>query len=101
MDLPDTSHLRDEDDDPIGDKSNLLMGLFESILDEVGDIQYTIIDRVTRETYRRFEGASRRPTLRDWHDILEEQEEPEAIELALKLRYMQKVRKVYLLMKLM
>lgn len=84
MDLPDVSQLKDEDSDPIGDKSNLLMGLFESILDEVGDVQYTIIDRVTRETYRRFADEDRVPTLRDWHDVLEEQEEPEAKELALK-----------------
>lgn len=84
MDLPDISQLKDEDSDPIGDKSNLLMGLFESILDEIGDVQYTIIDRVTRETYRRFSKLGRVPTLRDWHDILEEQEEPEAQELALK-----------------
>jgi len=84
LDLPDVSQLKDEDNDPIGDKSNLLMGLFESILDEVGDVEYTIIDRVTRETYRRFEKSNRTPTLKDWHDVLEEQEEPEAKELALK-----------------
>ncbi len=84
MDLPDMSQLKDEDSDPIGDKSNLLMGLFESILDEIGDVQYTIIDRVTRETYKRFSKLGKVPTLRDWHDILEEQEEPEAQELALK-----------------
>lgn len=84
LDLPDVSQLKDEDNDPIGDKSNLLMGLFESILDEVGDVEYTIIDRVTRETYRRFETSDRTPTLKDWHDVLEEQEEPEAQELALK-----------------
>ena len=65
MDLPDSSQLKDEDDDPIGDKSNLLMGLFESILDEVGDVQYTIIDRVTRETYKRFADEDRTPTLAD------------------------------------
>lgn len=84
MDLPDMDQLKDEDSDPIGDKSNLLMGLFESILDEIGDIQYTIIDRVTRETYKRFAKSDKVPTLRDWHDILEEQAEPEAKELALK-----------------
>lgn len=76
--------MKDEDNDPIGDKSNLLMGLFESILDEVGDVQYAIIDRVTRETYSRFAKKDRKPTLKDWHDILQEQEEPEAKELALK-----------------
>ena len=84
LDLPDVSQLKDEDNDPIGDKSNLLMGLFESILDEVGDVEYTIIDRVTRETYRRFEKSDQTPTLKDWHDVLEEQEEQEAQELALK-----------------
>lgn len=84
LDLPDMDQLRVEDNDPIGDKSNLLMGFFETILTEVGDTQYTIIDRVTRETYRRFRQKDRVPTLKDWHDILEQQEEPEAKELALK-----------------
>lgn len=85
LDLPDASLLDDEDNvDPIGDKANLLMGLFESILDEVGDVQHTIIDRVTRETYKRFESETRVPTLVDWHDVLQEQPEPEAQELALK-----------------
>ncbi|MFS1664490.1 VirB4-like conjugal transfer ATPase, CD1110 family [Streptococcus sp. zg-JUN1979] len=88
LDLPDMEKLRKmkdgEDIDPIGDKSNLLMGLFESILADVGDVQYTIIDRVTRETYKRFEDKDRMPTLKDWHDVLEEQEEQEAKELALK-----------------
>ncbi len=42
MDLPDMSQLKDEDSDPIGDKSNLLMGLFESILDEIGDVVPTL-----------------------------------------------------------
>lgn len=84
MDLPDVSQLKDEDSDPIGDKSNLLMGLFESILDEVGDVQFTIIDRVTRLTYEKFASSDKTPTLKDWHDILQDQDEAEAQELALK-----------------
>lgn len=84
LDLPDISQLSDSESDPIGDKSNLLMGLFETILEEVTDEEFTIIDRVTRETYARFDALGLVPTLRDWHDILLEQPEAIARQLALK-----------------
>ncbi|KXT75182.1 hypothetical protein STRDD10_00418 [Streptococcus sp. DD10] len=83
LDLPDISLLQEEDNDPIGDKANLLMGLFEEILSEVTDGQFGIIDRVTALTYERFLDSSRMPTLRDWHGVLKEQPEEEAHELAL------------------
>ncbi|HFI0715097.1 TPA: VirB4-like conjugal transfer ATPase, CD1110 family [Streptococcus suis] len=82
LDLPNLEKLDDEDSDPIGEKSNLLMGLFESVLGVVTDEEFTIIDRVTRETYERYKGQE--PTLKEWHSILKEQPEEEAKELALK-----------------
>lgn len=82
MDLPDADKLDDEDLDPVGQKSNLLMGLFESILTDVSDSEFSIIDRVTRETYASI--TDRTPTLKDWQAILRRQPEAEAKALALK-----------------
>ncbi|HFI0217463.1 TPA: VirB4-like conjugal transfer ATPase, CD1110 family, partial [Streptococcus suis] len=83
LDLPDADKLEDlddEDSDPIGEKSNLLMGLFESMFDEVTDTEFGIIDRVTRLTYERYQ----KPTFVDWHDVLLEQPEDFAQDLAIK-----------------
>ncbi|MGT2755761.1 VirB4-like conjugal transfer ATPase, CD1110 family [Streptococcus ovuberis] len=84
LDLPQTiTALFNDDDeeiDVIADKANLLMGLFESILKEVDDDHVTIIDRVTTLTYERFET----PTLVDWHQVLKEQPEEAAQDLATK-----------------
>lgn len=66
--------------DLIADKSSLLMGLFESVLKEVTDDHITIIDRVTTEVYKRYD----HPTLKEWQDVLEEQPEKDAQELATK-----------------
>lgn len=82
MDLPDENSLSAEDADPIGQKSNLIMGLFENILSEVTDEEFSIIDRVTRLCYEKI--TERTPTLKDWHAILKEQPEREAQNLALK-----------------
>ena len=82
MDLPEADRLSSEDTDPIGQKSNLIMGLFENILTEVTDEEFSIIDRVTRLCYEKI--TDRTPTLKDWHKILKEQPEPEAQNLALK-----------------
>ncbi|MBY5035323.1 DUF87 domain-containing protein [Streptococcus gallolyticus] len=87
LDLPSQEKLDlldDEDNDPIGDKANLLMGLFESMFDEVTAEEFGIIDRVTALTYERFEGRDTMPTLADWHDVLLEQEEEFAQNLATK-----------------
>ncbi|HEL2301930.1 TPA: ATP-binding protein [Streptococcus suis] len=84
LDLPDTDQSilddNDEEIDVVADKANLLMGLFEKILKDVDDEHITIIDRVTREVYERFE----KPTLKEWQAILEEQPEDVAKELATK-----------------
>ena len=59
------------------------MGLFESILSEVTDAQIGIIDRVTGLTYERYMTEDFTPTLKEWHQVLKEQLEEEAQDLAL------------------
>lgn len=68
--------------DSVADKANLLMALFESILQEVSDDDFDIIDEVTREVYQRCD----KPTLADWHDVLLERPEEEAQKLARRSR---------------
>ena len=58
------------------------MGFFENILSEVTDEDFSMIDRVTRLCYEKI--TDRTPTLSDWHDILLQQPEPVAKQLALK-----------------
>lgn len=83
MDLPDEDALSNEDGlDPIGQKASLIMGFFENILSEVTDEDFSMIDRVTRLCYEKI--TDRTPTLSDWHDILLQQPEPVAKQLALK-----------------
>ena len=86
MDLTDTDQvLYDENDkeiDSVADKANLLMALFESILQEVSDDHFDVIDEVTREVYQRYS----KPTLADWHDVLLERPEEEAQELVRRSR---------------
>lgn len=84
LDLPETNEVlidtKGEKVDFVAEKANLLMNLFESILKEVTDGHTTIIDRVTKEVYQRFE----QPTLKDWQTVLEEQPEADAQDLATK-----------------
>lgn len=84
LDLPETEEVLINDDneviDSIADKANLLMGLFDSILKDLTDDHITIIDRVTREVYKKHD----KPTLVHWQEILREQPEESAQELAVK-----------------
>ncbi|WP_430595942.1 VirB4-like conjugal transfer ATPase, CD1110 family [Streptococcus gallolyticus] len=80
LDLPDKDKLQAEDNDPIGQKSNLLSTLFENIFSEVSDDEFAMIDRVTRKTYE----AYQKPTFKDWQEMLEQQPEEVAQLLALK-----------------
>ncbi|MCD0064820.1 DUF87 domain-containing protein, partial [Streptococcus agalactiae] len=84
LDLPETDEIliNDENEviDSTADKANLLMGLFDSILKDLTDDHITIIDRVTREVYKR----APKPTLVDWQELLKEQPEESAQELAVK-----------------
>ena len=82
LDLPDIENLLEMDKRKvIENKSNLLINLFEDVLEEIDDKQITIIDRVTRQTYKFFDN----PTLKEWHKVLLSQKEEEAKELALQL----------------
>lgn len=80
LDLPTFEKLEGKDArDPIGEKSNFLATLFSSVLQGLTDAQVGIIDRVTQLTYQRYE----KPTMKEWHSILLEQEEDVAQDLAL------------------
>ena len=83
LDLPDMDKLDAEDGDPIAQKSSLLIGFFENVLTEVTDAQVSIIDLVTHLTYERFQDKGRMPTLKDWHDIMLDQPEQEARDMAI------------------
>ncbi|HEM3649655.1 TPA: hypothetical protein U1C40_002357, partial [Streptococcus suis] len=62
LDLPDKEKLQVEDSDPIGQKVNLLSTLFENILTEFSDDDFSMIDRVTKQTYETVD----QPTFKDW-----------------------------------
>lgn len=82
LDLPDIEKLDEaEKRTLIETKSSLLITFFENILEELTDKQATIIDRVTRQTYKFFDN----PTLKEWHKVLINQPEDEAQDLALKV----------------
>lgn len=81
LDLPDRDKLDSLDKDPEGNKANLLVSLFDGLLEEVSDGAFSIIDRVTRLTYERHTA----PTLKDWYALLKEQPEDLAKQLALDL----------------
>lgn len=82
LDLPNVKNLDEVDRRKmIENKSNLIINLFEDILEDVTDKQITIIDRVTRQVYNFFEN----PTLKEWHKVLVAQPEEEAYDLALQV----------------
>lgn len=81
LDLPNQDKLRQKDNDPKGNKANLLVSLFDHLLGEIKDGSLSIIDRVTRLTYDRYPA----PTLKEWHAVLKEQPEKLAQDLALDL----------------
>lgn len=81
MELPDDDDL-DSGDDSVKLKSDFLITLFGTLIGEQGALnpkEETIIDRVTTLTYQRTKGI---PTLQDWFDILLEQKEEAAKDLA-------------------
>jgi hypothetical protein len=87
LDLADYDLLDKEDRtvDLVKEKANLLASLFESLLKEFTDMEASIVDRVTRLTYARFENLNDVPTLVDWEAVLREQPEVEAQILATKI----------------
>lgn len=87
LDMADSSMLDGEDKkvDLVKEKANLLVSLFESILKSFSDEEASMVDRVTRLTYQRFETIDRQPTLVDWYGILKEQPEDFAQQLVIKV----------------
>lgn len=87
LDMADSSMLDAEDRkvDLVKEKANLLVSLFESILKNFSDEEASMVDRVTRLTYQSFESINRQPTLVDWYEILKEQPESFAKQLAIKV----------------
>lgn len=87
LDLPDRRFLDKEDQkvDLVKEKANLLVSLFESVLKDFSDLEASIVDRVTRKTYKAFEGKERVATLVDWDQILKEQPEEAAKKLSVKI----------------
>lgn len=87
LDMADASLLDEEDRnvDLVKEKANLLVSLFESLLKSFSDSDASMVDRVTRQLYEKFEGKQRTPTLVDWHELLLEQNEAEALTLATKI----------------
>ena len=73
LDMADKGLLQEEDKhvDLIKEKANLLSSLFESLLKEYTDIEASIVDRVTREVYEKYEN----PTLVEWYYKLKNQPE--------------------------
>lgn len=72
--------------DPLSDKSEFIMSLFEQ-LDKSGvdSVEHSIIDRCVREVYEEVKSINKTPTLVTLRKKLLEQKEAEARKLALKL----------------
>ncbi|SJZ45460.1 Type IV secretory pathway, VirB4 component [Pilibacter termitis] len=85
--ITDKRLLKDEDQkvDLVSEKANLLTGLFRELLADFGDLEKSIVSRVTRETYKRSLPIGQMPTLKEWHKVLLEQPEELAQLLAVKI----------------
>ena len=83
LDLPKKEDLKDGDD-PVGLKSSFLVSLFSSLFETVSEIQESIIDEVTIETYQKHE----KPTLLEWYEVLETKtfNNEEALDLTQKIK---------------
>lgn len=72
--------------DPLSDKSEFIMSLFEQLdKNGVDSVEHSIIDRCVREVYYDASKNNTTPTLGTLRQKLIEQKEPEARQLALKL----------------
>lgn len=87
LDMADTTMLDAEDRkvDLVKEKANLLVSLFESILKSFSDEEASMVDRITRMTYKQFEKQDRQPTLVDWYELLMQQPEQLAQDFAMKV----------------
>lgn len=67
VELPEHKDALVDEDDPVALKSDFLTAMFSNLLrDGLTEIQETIVDEVTVETFERVE----KPTLTDWYDVL-------------------------------
>lgn len=87
LDMVDKRLLDTEDKnvDLVKEKANLLVSLFESLLQEFTDEDVAIVDRITRRLYEVYSGLDEVPTLVDWYQLLRQQTEPAAQKLATKV----------------
>lgn len=88
----DISEDYSDDDDPLILKSEFLISLCDCLIggkDGMSAAQKTIIDRVCKQVYAKYFASNfdeeKIPTLKDFQDILEQQNEKEAKEIALAL----------------
>lgn len=86
MDLPDN---HSEEDDPMLLKSEFILGLCECLIGGLSAKDKTLIDRCLKLTYNKYasSGFDKKylPTLLDFQEVLERQEEKEAKDLAVEL----------------
>lgn len=87
LDMVDSRFLDEEDKnvDLVKEKANLLVSLFQSLLQEFTDTDAAIVDRVTRQLYEIYSSMNDIPTLVDWYELLRKQDEPVAQNLATKV----------------
>ena len=88
MDMPDKDLLDKEDQqvDYVKEKTNLLVNLFKLLLEDFGDIQKSIVDEYTAKLFSNFENQTRKPTLKDWYELLAQSTDPDVIYFAKTIR---------------
>lgn len=88
MDMPDKDLLDKEDKqvDYVKEKTNLLVNLFKLLLEDFGDIQKSIVDEYTAKLFSNFENQTRKPTLKDWYELLAQSTDPDVIYFAKTIR---------------
>lgn len=79
LDMPDKSLLDKEDQqvDYVKEKTNLLVNLFKLLLQDFGDIQKSIVDEYTQKVFANFKNKTRKPTLKDWYELLAASDDPD------------------------
>lgn len=77
-----------DDEDPVVLKSDFILSLCETVIGGrygLTATQHAIIDRCIRRVYKDFERLDKTPTLLDFQEVLENQSEPAAKEIAIAL----------------
>ena len=86
LDIPKRNLLREEDNvDLVKEKANLLISLFASQLSVFTDEEKSLVDRVVRKTYELYSNEQVSPTLVEWFNLLKEEPEEIAENLAMKV----------------